>query len=83
MSAWDPLGNSVQLLSVVNICVVLICVGLSWWGLQEFRFDMLLRRPKSAQSKLLLIFLSIALGYQVARFFMDYLQWSTGLRGIF
>jgi uncharacterized integral membrane protein (TIGR02327 family) len=83
MNPFDPALEGARYMGLVNIFVYLLFIGLSWWALQEFRFDVLLRRPKSAQSKLLQIFLSVALGYQLARFFLDYLQYSLGLQRMF
>lgn len=65
------------------IVIVIICIGLAWWGLQQFRFDLFLRNPKSAQSKVLQILLAIALGYEAARFLIDYFNWSALLKGMF
>ncbi|TBL72967.1 DUF1146 family protein [Paenibacillus thalictri] len=79
----DPFNATLGLEGLVNIFAVIVCIGLSWWGLQELRFDMLLRRPKSAAARLLQIFLSIALGYQVARFIIEYFHWSTWLHEMF
>ncbi|KIL40627.1 membrane protein [Gordoniibacillus kamchatkensis] len=70
-------------MGLINIFVYLLFIALSWWALQQFRFDVLLRQPKSAQGKMLQIFLSIALGYELARFFLDYLQYSLGLQRMF
>lgn len=79
----DPFNASLGLAGLINIVVVILCIGLAWWGLQELRFDMLLRRPKGAAAKLLQIFLSIALGYQVARFVIEYFHWSSWLNEMF
>jgi uncharacterized integral membrane protein (TIGR02327 family) len=62
---------------------VLLCIGLSWWALQQFRFDLFVKQPRSAPAKMLQVLLSIALGYQIARFVLDYYNWSTLLKGMF
>lgn len=68
---------------LVSITVVLLCIGLSWWALQQFRFDLFVKQPRSAPAKMLQVLLSIALGYQIARFVLDYYNWSTLLKGMF
>lgn len=83
MDLLEPAYGAARYMGLLNILVYLLFIGLSWWTLQEVRFDVLLRRPKSPQSKLLQIFLSIALGYQLGNFFMSYLQYSLGLQRIF
>lgn len=83
MPELDSLTRVVPYLSIVNIVIYLLSIALSWWALQEFRFEVLLRRPKSPAAKVLQILLAIALGHLVASFFMQYLGLSVGLRGMF
>jgi uncharacterized integral membrane protein (TIGR02327 family) len=68
---------------MINIALSLICIGLSFWALQVFRFDLFISNPKGAQSKLLQIFLSIFIGHGVASFFMDYFGWTQLLQQFF
>jgi len=68
---------------LLNIVITILAIGLSWWALQAFRFDLFVKKPDSAQAKLLQIFLSIFLGNGVARFFMEYLSSSLLLRDLF
>jgi uncharacterized integral membrane protein (TIGR02327 family) len=70
-------------MAIVYIVIYLLCIALSWWALQEFRFDLFLKKPRSAAAKLLQIFLSIALGHLVASFFVQYLNLSMGLKLMF
>ncbi|MEJ8544155.1 DUF1146 family protein [Brevibacillus borstelensis] len=60
----------------VNIIVSVALIGVSWWALQSFRFDLFLKNPQGPQAKLLQIIMSIFLGYQMASFLMEYLGWS-------
>jgi uncharacterized integral membrane protein (TIGR02327 family) len=83
MDSTQAINNSVALSSLVYILIVLVCIALAWWGLQQIRFDLFLKRPKSAAGFLLQIFLSIALGSEVSRFIIDYFNWSSLLKGMF
>jgi uncharacterized integral membrane protein (TIGR02327 family) len=78
-----PALSGAAYMAVIYIGVYLLFIALSWWALQEFRFDLLLKRPKSTPAKLLQILLSIALGHMVASFFMQYLNLSVGLKLMF
>jgi uncharacterized integral membrane protein (TIGR02327 family) len=78
----DIMANQIAFSSLGYIFLVLVCITLSWWALQQFRFDLLLKNPRSAPSKILQIFLSIALGYEVAKFIIDYFNWSSLLKVI-
>lgn len=79
----DQLQTQMALSGMAYILVVLVCIFLAWWSLQQFRFDLFLRSPKSAPAKMLQVVLSIAIGYQLARFVIDYFNWSRLLQGMF
>ncbi|MFH5187601.1 DUF1146 family protein [Paenibacillus sp. TAB 01] len=83
MDYVEQMKSSMGMNGLLNIVIVLICIGCSWWALQELQFDKLTKRPRSTQSKVLQILLSVALGYQVAKFVIDYFQWFTWLPGMF
>lgn len=83
MAELDSITRAASYMSVVHIAFYLLCIGISWWALQEFRFDLFLKRPSSTPAKLLQILLAIALGHLVASFFLQYLGLSMGLKGIF
>jgi uncharacterized integral membrane protein (TIGR02327 family) len=70
-------------MAILYIGIYLLCIALSWWALQEFRFDLFLKKPRSPAAKLLQILLSIALGHLVASFFVQYLNLSMGLKLMF
>ncbi|RAV17366.1 DUF1146 family protein [Paenibacillus contaminans] len=83
MDGSDPLNYSFAMSSLGYIILTLCAIGLSWWALQQVRLDLFVKNPKSAQVKVLQIFLSIALGYEVSRFLIDYFNWSALLKGLF
>ncbi|PZE19387.1 DUF1146 family protein [Paenibacillus xerothermodurans] len=83
MDYVDQMNASMGMNGLLNIVIVLICIGGSWWALQELNFGKLLKRPKSVQSTLLQILLSVSVGYQAARFIIDYYHWSTWIGGMF
>lgn len=68
---------------LLGIAVTVISIGVTWWALQTLRFDVFTFNPKSARAKTLQIILSIVIGYQLAKFFIDYLGWSVNLRNFF
>ncbi len=68
---------------VFNIVITVLCIWTAWWALQGFRFDVFMRNPKGRQAKVLLIMISIIIGYMVASFIIDYLQWSLLLKELF
>jgi uncharacterized integral membrane protein (TIGR02327 family) len=76
MDSMDGAASMQGMSGMINILISIVCIWCAWWALQNFRIDVFLRQPKSPQAKLLMIFLSIVIGYTVARFVIDYLSWS-------
>ncbi|ALS24512.1 MULTISPECIES: DUF1146 family protein [Paenibacillus] len=83
MDYLNQMNATMGLKGLLNIVVVLVFIAVSWWALQELKLESIFKRPKTAQAKLLQILLSVALGYQIARFIIDYLEWSTWFSGMF
>lgn len=76
-------SDSVGLSGLFNIIVTLISIGLAWWCLQMVNFDVFLKNAKSGQAKVLHLILAVVLGYQFAKFIIDYAYWSTMLSRLF
>lgn len=83
MNNNDTLAASLALSGLVSIIVALVCIVLAWFGIQQLRLEKIIKHPKSPAGILLQVFLSLALGYEVSRFIMDYLSWSGTLKGMF
>ncbi|GAB7055738.1 MULTISPECIES: DUF1146 family protein [Paenibacillus] len=83
MDYLNQMNTTMGLKGLLNIVVVLVFIAVSWWALQELKLESIFKRPKTPQAKLLQILLSVALGYQIARFIIDYLEWSTWFSGMF
>lgn len=65
--------------AALGIFVHLLSLILTWWAIQSLKFEAFLRFPKSLQARTFLILLTIAISYLVAKFFLDYLNWSLNL----
>ncbi|MEK3789620.1 MULTISPECIES: DUF1146 family protein [Paenibacillus] len=68
---------------LISMLISLLCIGLSWWALQNFKLDLLIRHPKGPQGRLLHLLFAIVLGRFVAGFILDYMSWSQMLRHLF
>jgi len=79
----NNLVGSLGVTGLISMIVSLACIGLSWWALQNLKLDLFIRFPKSPQGKLLHLLLAIILGHFVARFLLDYLNWSQMLKYMF
>lgn len=69
--------------SLTAIAISIVSIAITWWALQILRFDILTHDAKSTKAKVLQIILSIILGSQLADFFLNYLNWSMNLKGLF
>ena len=69
--------------ALLTIIASVFFIGLSWWALQAFRFDLFVKNPRSGQAKLLQIFLAIFIGHGIADFFIQYLFSSLQLHELF
>lgn len=74
---------SMGLNGLLGVTISILFIFLSWWALQVFRIDIFFTDPNSPQAKLLLVFLSILIGYGLTSFFLDYLSWSVLIRQLF
>ncbi|MCJ8012789.1 DUF1146 family protein [Paenibacillus sp. KQZ6P-2] len=79
----NNLTGNLGVSGLISIIVSLICIGLSWWSLQNLKLDLFIRHPKSAQGKLLQLLLAIVLGHFVSKFLLDYLTWSQMIKYMF
>ncbi|WP_139491103.1 DUF1146 family protein [Brevibacillus dissolubilis] len=75
--------GSFGLNALFMILISVLCIGLSWWALQAFRFDLFVKKPDGPQAKALQILLSIFIGHGVAQFLLDYYGSSRMLEQLF
>lgn len=61
--------QSLAVTGLLGILLSIVFVFLSWWALQMFRIDLFFANPDSPQAKLLMIFLSVLMGYGLTKFF--------------
>ncbi|SFM16277.1 conserved hypothetical integral membrane protein [Gracilibacillus orientalis] len=54
----------------------LIFIVITWQVLQALNFDELFRKNKVYEARILVIFITIAIGSTVSNFFLDFLKWS-------
>ncbi|HEX6922215.1 MAG TPA: DUF1146 family protein [Bacillales bacterium] len=72
-------GTQALLYLVINLFFLVV----TWWALQSFRFDVLLKNPSGPRARVLMILVTIAIGSIVGNFFFDYLYQSLRLPYLF
>ncbi len=83
MSPVETVSTSVGVNGLTAILVLLACIAISWWSLQNLKLDLVIRHPKSPQGKLLQLLLAIVLGRLVADFVMEYWGYTQMLKYMF
>lgn len=69
--------------AAVYIFVHIVMLVVTWWALQAFQWERVLKHPKSPQAKILIILFTIAISYLVSQFFLNYLDHSLILPNLF
>ena len=62
--------------ALISIISHLLFISITWWALQSLNFEKFLKPNHVIQARLLLIFITIAIGATVSNFFLDYMIWS-------
>jgi uncharacterized integral membrane protein (TIGR02327 family) len=69
--------------ALISILSHLLFISITWWALQSINYEKILKPNHVIQARLVLIFLTIAIGSTVSNFFLDYLLWSQQLPSLF
>ncbi|WP_125702972.1 DUF1146 family protein [Lacticaseibacillus daqingensis] len=72
--------TNLGLTALLTLLSHVLFIGVSFHLLKALRFEQLLRPNHVAQSRMLMLFLAIALGYLVSEFFLSFLTASGNLR---
>ncbi|MBP1906959.1 putative integral membrane protein (TIGR02327 family) [Paenibacillus turicensis] len=83
MEMRDTFQGMAGISGLTAIIVSLICIGLSWWAMQNVKWELFIRHPQGAQGKLLQLLFAIIIGHFVAAFVIDYLSYTIMLRYMF
>ncbi|GAA0468611.1 DUF1146 family protein [Alkalibacillus silvisoli] len=65
--------------ALVGMASHIIFIILAWKALESINIQVLFKKNKETESKILLIFLTVALGTTVSNFFLDFINWSQQL----
>jgi len=65
------------------ILVTLGFIAVAWMLLQELKWEKAFRDPRSPRVRLLQLCAAILIGHGLARFMLDYWQWTGSIRWLF
>lgn len=74
---------SIGLMGVIRIVSHLFFICITWYILQGINLNAFIRKGRETEAKILLLFITLAIGGSVSRFFLDILQWSQDLNYLF
>lgn len=69
--------------TVISIIIYLISIGLSFQAVKALNVEKFLRKGRTFEAQVLLIFMAIALGYLVASFVINFIDTSIQLSNFF
>lgn len=69
--------------AVISIVIYLIAIGLSFQIMKSVRIEKIIRKNKTFEAQLLLIFAAIALGFLVGQFIITLIDTSLQLSNLF
>lgn len=70
---------SIGIMGIISIVSHIFFISVTWYVLQVIKIDALVRQGREMEVKILMLFLTIAIGTTVSNFFLDILQWSQDL----
>lgn len=70
-------------MAMVSIIAHILFIYLTWRVMIAINFDPIIRKGKTTEAKIFLLFIAIVIGSGVSRFFLDILQWSQDLIYLF
>ncbi|WP_027094293.1 DUF1146 family protein [Cohnella thermotolerans] len=69
--------------ALFSMFVTLGLIVVVWVLLREIRWDKIFLHPLSPGARLLQLLLAIVIGHQLARFVLDYWNWTASLKWLF
>ncbi|WP_110112734.1 DUF1146 family protein [Bacillus sp. CGMCC 1.16541] len=75
-----PGAGPQALLAIISHLLFMI---ITWYALQGFQLEKLMKPNRVLQARVMMILLTIAIGSAVSNFFLDYLFWSQRISSLF
>ncbi|MCT2535097.1 DUF1146 family protein [Aquibacillus koreensis] len=69
--------------ALISMLSHIIFIIITWYAIQSVNFDEWFRKMKVFEARILIIFITIAIGTTVSRFFLEFLSWSQQLIYLF
>ncbi|MFX3634085.1 MAG: DUF1146 family protein [Candidatus Pristimantibacillus sp.] len=84
MNTSEQMLNEIQttaaMAGLFPIIVTLLSIILVWFIMQEIKWEIFFKFPRSAKSRMFQVVISVVIGHSFASFIIDYWNWSTMLK---
>jgi uncharacterized membrane protein YwzB len=67
---------------MIQLTVTLLLILVTWRALRNMKVEQLFQIPSPIEARIIRLFIAILVGHGVARFFFDYLNWTSMLKYI-
>jgi len=74
---------SIGYMSVIGMISHVFFIYITWIGMQSINFEYFVRKNREKEARLLIIFLTVAIGSLVSNFVLNIIQWSQDLIYLF
>lgn len=58
--------------AITQLFVILVSIAIAFWSLQAVKWEVILKSTTPTQAKMLVVVLSLILGYWLAQFILEY-----------
>lgn len=69
--------------SIAGMVSHVLFIYITWIAIQSLNFEHIIRKNHVIEARIIIIFITIAIGTSVSRFVLDILQWSQNLIYLF
>lgn len=75
--------QSIGYTAIISMLSHVFFIAITWRVVVSLNVDPLIREGRVTEARILLFFVTIAIGSTVSRFFLDLIQWSQDLQFLF
>lgn len=75
--------QTIGFFSVIGIISHLLFIYITWIAIQSINFEAFIRKNHVTEARIIIIFITIAIGTIVSRFVLDIVEWSQNLIYLF
>lgn len=74
---------SIGYLSIISMVSHVIFIYITWMAMQSINVEYFIQKNRVTEARILMIFITIAIGTTVSNFVLDIIQWSQDLIYLF